>query len=207
MTRELLLKNFPEELGGEGAIQLCIMKTQGDMILDKALSEIGGKGLFTKELDVALLGDEVDICVHSMKDVPTWLPEKTTLPCMLEREDTRDVFISPTAASLDGKEEHAWSEDSRANRRRALENRGGAETAGDAGCVQRALRHAKACSGECAGAGARGHAHRPRVRGPTAPRGSAVCCRRTGSLRGRLTGSKSWRSRGCKPAARRSKPT
>ena len=100
MTRELLMKNFPEELGGEGAIQLCIMKTQGDMILDKALSEIGGKGLFTKELDVALLGDEVDICVHSMKDVPTWLPAKTVLPCMLEREDTRDVFISPTAKSL-----------------------------------------------------------------------------------------------------------
>jgi len=69
----------------------CIMKTQGDMILDKALSEIGGKGLFTKELDVALLGDEVDICVHSMKDVPTWLPDGTVLPCMLEREDTRDV--------------------------------------------------------------------------------------------------------------------
>ena len=86
------------------------MKTQGDMILDKvrrqrscastnnsshstmqALSEIGGKGLFTKELDVALLGDEVDICVHSMKDVPTWLPDGTVLPCMLEREDTRDV--------------------------------------------------------------------------------------------------------------------
>jgi hydroxymethylbilane synthase len=102
MTRELLMKNFPEELGGEGAIQLCIMKTQGDMILDKALSEIGGKGLFTKELDVALLGDEVDICVHSMKDVPTWLPDGTVLPCMLEREDTRDVFISPSATSLSG---------------------------------------------------------------------------------------------------------
>lgn len=70
------------------------------MILDKALSEIGGKGLFTKELDIALLSDQVDICVHSMKDVPTWLPDKTVLPCMLEREDTRDVFISPKASSL-----------------------------------------------------------------------------------------------------------
>ena len=59
--------------------------------LDKALKDVGGKGLFTKELDVALLGDEVDICVHSMKDVPTWLPDGTVLPCMLEREDTRDV--------------------------------------------------------------------------------------------------------------------
>jgi len=70
------------------------MKTQGDMILDKSLMELGGKGLFTKELDVALLNDEVDICVHSMKDVPTWLVEKTILPCMLEREQTNDAFIT-----------------------------------------------------------------------------------------------------------------
>lgn len=100
MTRDLLKAAFPDELGEEGAIELCIMKTQGDMVLDKALSEIGGKGLFTKELDVALLSDQCDICVHSMKDVPTWLPEKTVLPTMLEREDTRDVFISPKAQSL-----------------------------------------------------------------------------------------------------------
>ncbi|KAJ1457834.1 porphobilinogen deaminase, dipyromethane cofactor binding domain-containing protein [Pelagophyceae sp. CCMP2097] len=99
MTRDLLMAGFPE-LREDGAIQICVMKTTGDMILDKALSEIGGKGLFTKELDVALLGDEVDICVHSMKDVPTWIPETTVMPCALEREDTRDVFISPTAKCL-----------------------------------------------------------------------------------------------------------
>jgi len=98
-TRKRLMEAFPE-LQEEGAIELCVMKTQGDMILDKALSEIGGKGLFTKELDVALLGNEVDICVHSMKDVPTWLPEKTVLPCNLPREDTRDAFISPNAGSI-----------------------------------------------------------------------------------------------------------
>lgn len=57
-------------------------------------SQIGGKGLFTKELDVALLENKVDICVHSMKDVPTFLPEGTVLPCNLPREDVRDVFIS-----------------------------------------------------------------------------------------------------------------
>jgi len=100
MTRDLLIEAFPEELGKEGAVQLCIMKTQGDMILDKPLSEIGGKGLFTKELDTALLGDEVDICVHSMKDVPTWIPDNTVLPATLEREDTRDVFISNKAKTL-----------------------------------------------------------------------------------------------------------
>jgi len=93
LTRELLMENYPE-LKEDGAIEICVMKTQGDMILDKSLMELGGKGLFTKELDTALLGDEVDICVHSMKDVPTWLPEGTVLPCTLEREDTNDAFIS-----------------------------------------------------------------------------------------------------------------
>mmetsp|Transcript_7595 Transcript_7595/g.9741 ORF Transcript_7595/g.9741 Transcript_7595/m.9741 type:complete len:362 (-) Transcript_7595:1302-2387(-) len=92
-TRKRLIENFPE-LAEEGAIEICVMKTQGDMILDKSLMELGGKGLFTKELDTALLGDEVDICVHSMKDVPTWLPEGTILPCNLPRETTNDAFIS-----------------------------------------------------------------------------------------------------------------
>jgi len=91
-TRKRLQEIFPE-MNEEGAIEICVMKTQGDMILDKSLMELGGKGLFTKELDVALLGDEVDICVHSMKDVPTWLPEGTVLPCNLPRETTNDAFI------------------------------------------------------------------------------------------------------------------
>jgi len=91
-TRKRLQEIFPE-LTEDGAIEICVMKTQGDMILDKSLMELGGKGLFTKELDVALLADEVDICVHSMKDVPTWLPDGTILPCTLPREDTNDAFI------------------------------------------------------------------------------------------------------------------
>lgn len=91
-TRKRLIASFPE-LEAEGAIEICVMKTQGDMILDKSLMELGGKGLFTKELDTALLNNEVDICVHSMKDVPTWLPEETVLPCTLPREDTNDAFI------------------------------------------------------------------------------------------------------------------
>jgi len=92
-TRRRLIEEFPE-LEEDGAIEICVMKTQGDMILDKSLMELGGKGLFTKELDTALLGDEVDICVHSMKDVPTWLPDGTVLPCNLPREDTNDAFIT-----------------------------------------------------------------------------------------------------------------
>lgn len=95
-TRRRLQDQFPE-LCEDGAIEICVMKTQGDMILDKSLMELGGKGLFTKELDTALLGNEVDICVHSMKDVPTWLPDGTVLPCNLPREDTNDAFISGNA--------------------------------------------------------------------------------------------------------------
>ena len=69
-------------------------QTTGDKVLDQPLADIGGKGLFTRELDVALLDGRIDIAVHSMKDVPTYLPEGTILPCMLPREDVRDAFIS-----------------------------------------------------------------------------------------------------------------
>merc|ERR1719491_2706805 len=93
-TRRLLIEHSPSEFSAPESIEICVMKTQGDMILDKSLMELGGKGLFTKELDTALLSNEVDICVHSMKDVPTWLPEGTVLPCNLEREESNDVFIS-----------------------------------------------------------------------------------------------------------------
>ena len=84
-TKRLLELNFPE-LRKEGAVEIQKIMTKGDSILNQALSEIGGKGLFTKELDVALLDKSVDICVHSMKDVPTWLPDGTILPCNLIRE-------------------------------------------------------------------------------------------------------------------------
>lgn len=89
-----------EDLRGEGTIQIEVIQTTGDMILDRALAEIGGKGLFTKEIDEAQLDGRVDIAVHSMKDVPTWLPDGIALPCILPREDVRDVFISPNAQSL-----------------------------------------------------------------------------------------------------------
>lgn len=69
-------------------------------MLDKPLADIGGKGLFTRELDVALLSGRIDIAVHSMKDVPTYLPEGTVLPCNLEREDVRDAFLSAKYKSI-----------------------------------------------------------------------------------------------------------
>ena len=94
-TKERLAKAFPDELAADDAVEIKVIKTSGDMVLDKALKDVGGKGLFTKELDVQLLNGGVDICVHSMKDVPTWLVPGTILPCNLPREDTRDAWISP----------------------------------------------------------------------------------------------------------------
>jgi len=96
-TKRRLAEAFPDELSADDAVEIKVIKTSGDMVLDKALKDVGGKGLFTKELDVQLLNGGVDICVHSMKDVPTWLVPGTILPCNLPREDTRDAFISPNA--------------------------------------------------------------------------------------------------------------
>lgn len=88
------------ELSAESAIEIVIIKTTGDMIQDRALSAIGGKGLFTKEIEEALLDGSIDIAVHSMKDVPTRLPEGLEVSAILEREDPRDAFFSDKASSL-----------------------------------------------------------------------------------------------------------
>ncbi|GIW21196.1 MAG: porphobilinogen deaminase [Candidatus Sericytochromatia bacterium] len=71
-----------------------IIKTKGDKILDTALSKVGDKGLFTKELELSLLNNEIDIAVHSMKDVPTNIDDNLIISCVLKREKTEDVFIS-----------------------------------------------------------------------------------------------------------------
>jgi hydroxymethylbilane synthase len=81
-------------------IAIKVIRTSGDAIQDRALSEAGGKGLFTKEIEEALLAGHIDLAVHSSKDVPTFLPDATWLSAFLPREDPRDAFISPTAASL-----------------------------------------------------------------------------------------------------------
>lgn len=98
-TRDNLIKAFPE-MGEEGAIEIVVIKTTGDKVQDRALMEVGGKGLFTKEIDDAMLEGDIEIAVHSMKDVPTWMPEGIHLPCMLERRDVRDVFISPKVDNI-----------------------------------------------------------------------------------------------------------
>jgi len=81
-------------------LPLEVIKTTGDRIQDRALSEAGGKGLFTKELDIALLDGSIDLAVHSAKDLPTVLPDGIVIVGYLPREDVRDAFISRRAASL-----------------------------------------------------------------------------------------------------------
>ncbi len=81
-------------------VELLPMKSQGDKILDTPLAKIGGKGLFIKELETAMLAGEADIAVHSMKDVPMDFPEGLQLACICEREDPRDAFVSNTYNSL-----------------------------------------------------------------------------------------------------------
>jgi hydroxymethylbilane synthase len=81
-------------------ITITIIKTTGDQILDRPLADIGGKGLFTKEIEDALLADEIDVAVHSMKDMQTALPDGLTIGAVLPREDVRDAFISLKYASL-----------------------------------------------------------------------------------------------------------
>ena len=84
----------------EGAIELVIIRTSGDAIQDRPLAEVGGKGLFTKEIEEALLDGRIDLAVHSAKDMPTYSQPGLTLAACLEREDPRDVFISRKAGSL-----------------------------------------------------------------------------------------------------------
>lgn len=81
-------------------VELVPMVTKGDIILDSPLSKVGGKGLFVKELEVAMLEGRADIAVHSMKDVPVEFPEGLDLEIICEREDPRDAFVSNTIACL-----------------------------------------------------------------------------------------------------------
>ncbi len=81
-------------------VTLLGMTTKGDQILDRSLSKVGGKGLFVKELEVALEEGRADIAVHSLKDVPMELPEGFALACVMEREDPRDALVSNRYASL-----------------------------------------------------------------------------------------------------------
>ena len=81
-------------------IEVIVISTTGDQIQDRSLAEIGGKGLFTKELEEQLHDGSIDMAVHSMKDMPAELPDGLEICCLLEREDPRDAFMSPVARTI-----------------------------------------------------------------------------------------------------------
>ena len=95
-VREKLAVLYPHT-----TVEILGMTTRGDQILDRTLSKVGGKGLFVKELEVAMAEGRADLAVHSLKDVPMELPQGFALAAVLEREDPRDAFVSPNYASLD----------------------------------------------------------------------------------------------------------
>lgn len=95
-----LLQEVHSDLKDDESVEVVVINTTGDKIQDRALSAIGGKGLFTKEIEDGLQDGSIDIAVHSMKDVPTWLPDGLEISTVLEREDPRDALFSSKANSL-----------------------------------------------------------------------------------------------------------
>ena len=89
-----------DALAAPDAIEIVVIQTSGDRFQSGPLTELGGKGLFTKEIEDALLSGSIDIAVHSMKDVPSRLPDGLDITCVLPREDPRDAFLSAAAPSL-----------------------------------------------------------------------------------------------------------
>lgn len=100
-TRARLSQAFDLE---ESCFEIIVIKTTGDRVLDRPLKEIGGKGLFTREIEDDLLSGRIDIAVHSMKDMPTEQPAGLILDTYLPREDVRDAFVSLTKNSMDALE-------------------------------------------------------------------------------------------------------
>jgi hydroxymethylbilane synthase len=97
LVRAALIAARPE-LGEPGAVEIVPIRTSGDRIQDRTLAEAGGKGLFTKEIEEALIAGAVDLAVHSAKDMPTWLPEGLAIGAVLPREDPRDALVSNSSA-------------------------------------------------------------------------------------------------------------
>ena len=95
------LHDAHQHLAHDESVVITVIKTSGDRMQQGPLSEVGGKGLFTKEIEDALLGGAIDIAVHSMKDVPTWFPTGLLIDCLLPRADPRDALISSDAKSID----------------------------------------------------------------------------------------------------------
>jgi hydroxymethylbilane synthase len=98
LVRDRLLAAYPD-LAAAGAVEIVTIRTTGDRVQDRRLAEIGGKGLFTKEIEEALFAGRIDLAVHSLKDVETWLPNGLEIACVLARDDPRDAFLSARAAT------------------------------------------------------------------------------------------------------------
>lgn len=98
LVKRLLLAAHPDL--GDSDVEIIVISTKGDRILDRPLAEIGGKGLFTEEIEAGLMAGSIDLAVHSLKDMPTALPAGLELMAMLEREDPRDAFLSDKAQRL-----------------------------------------------------------------------------------------------------------
>lgn len=107
----------------ETAFEIDVIQTSGDRVQDRALSEIGGKGLFTLEIEEKLSDGRIQIAVHSMKDMPTVLPDGLIIPCLLPREDVRDAFVSHLHQAIDDLPEGAVVGSSSLRRRAQLLNR------------------------------------------------------------------------------------
>ncbi|MGA7260841.1 MAG: hydroxymethylbilane synthase [Stellaceae bacterium] len=88
------------ELAAKGGIEIVTIRTTGDRVQDRLLAEIGGKGLFAKEIEEALLAQRIDLAVHSLKDLETWLPDGLAIACVLPRDDPRDALLSTQPTSL-----------------------------------------------------------------------------------------------------------
>ena len=99
IIRERLVAAHPE-LARAGAVEVLTIRTTGDRVQNRLLAEIGGKGLFAKEIEEALLAGRIDLAVHSLKDLETWLPDGLVIACVPPRDDPRDALSSESGASL-----------------------------------------------------------------------------------------------------------
>jgi hydroxymethylbilane synthase len=99
IVRDRLAAAHPE-LAAPSAVEIIVIRTTGDRVQDRTLAEIGGKGLFTKEIEEALLAHTIDLAVHSMKDVATWLPAGLEIACLLPRDDPRDALLGNKAKTI-----------------------------------------------------------------------------------------------------------
>jgi hydroxymethylbilane synthase len=96
------LQEAHPELAAPGALEVVAIRTTGDRAVDRPLAELGGKGLFCKEIEAALLARRIDLAVHSMKDLPTWLPDGLVIGAVLPRGDPRDVLIARAPTTIAG---------------------------------------------------------------------------------------------------------